>query len=269
MHLAVSNIALPSFGHEPELKALADLGFEGLEVAPSKVWENTSTVSPAQARNYRQQVEQAGLRVVGLHSLFFDRPDLGLFRGPEVRKQTLEFLTGLSRLCADLGGRFLVFGSPPARRRGDRSVDECDIETVAFFQELSGLTAGHGTAFLIEALGRQEADYIHTAAQALAIARRVDRPELQGHLDAKAVAEAGEDTPDLFQEMAPTLVHFHANDPGLGLLGSTGTVDHARLGGLLRDIGYSGFVSLEQRMLDPDDVLGPIRASLKVMEECY
>lgn len=269
MRLAVSNIALPSFGPGPELAVLASLGFQGLEVAPSKVWEDTARVSPAQVRAYRRQVEGAGLQVVGLHSLFFDQPGLGLFRGPEVRTRTLEFLVHLSRVCADLGGRTLVFGSPPARRREGRDLAECDAETAAFFSDLCARIAGHGTCFAIEALGRGESDYIHSAAHALAIARQVDRPALQGHLDAKAVAEAGEDTLELFREMSPTLAHYHANDPGLGVLGATGRVDHARLGGLLRDVGYAGFVSLEQRMLDPADVLGPLRASLNVMQECY
>ena len=56
---------------------------------------------------------------------------------------------------------------------------------------------------------------------------------------------------------------------GLGVLGSTGQVDHAALGAMLREIGYDGYVSVEQRLESGADPLADIARSAKHMKECY
>ena len=74
MKIAVSNIALPSYNHINELYDLREMGFRGLEVAPSKVWNKVNDVTPKQVSNYRKQVENSGLKVIGIHSLFLQIP---------------------------------------------------------------------------------------------------------------------------------------------------------------------------------------------------
>ena len=87
------------------------MGLTGLEVAPSRVWEDSWLgLSPNVAEIYRSEVEQVGLTVVGLHSLFYDQPQLGLFRFGDNRVRTLDFLEHLSKLCRDLGGTTLIYG---------------------------------------------------------------------------------------------------------------------------------------------------------------
>ena len=53
-------------------------------------------------QTYRRLVEDAGLQVAGLHSLFYDQPDLGLFKDSDTRIATLDFLRHLSEVCRDL-----------------------------------------------------------------------------------------------------------------------------------------------------------------------
>ena len=59
MKIAVSNIALPSYNHINELYDLREMGFRGLEVAPSKVWNEVNDVTPKQVSTYRKQVEKS------------------------------------------------------------------------------------------------------------------------------------------------------------------------------------------------------------------
>ena len=88
-------------------------------------------------------------------------------------------------------------------------------------------------------------------------------------LDAKALVENAEANIETFRTVQPMLVHFHANEPGLAVLGSSGQVDHAALGAMLRDIGYNGYVSIEQRMLNDADPLADVAASTNVLKKCY
>ena len=64
----------------------------------------------------RTQAEDAGLEIIGLHWLlaktegfYLTSPD------PTVRRHTAEYLQALAELCADLGGKVMVLGSPQQR----------------------------------------------------------------------------------------------------------------------------------------------------------
>ena len=269
MKYGISNIALPQYDHRAELFKLREMGFEGLEVAPSRVWNDTLHVSFSDVQYYRRLVEKAGLTIIGLHSLFFDQPELGLFRGQEVTKKTLNFLVSLSKICSDLGGKILVFGSPEARKKDDLTLEKADKESISFFTDLAIAIESHETCFCIEPLRPDESDYIHTVMHALKLTQIVNRKTLKSQIDAKAISKANEANTSVFQNVRPTLVHFHANDPGLGVLGETGEVNHQLLGRLLNKIGYQGYVSIEQRMIDELDLLTPIKKSFEVLKECY
>ncbi len=263
---AVSNIALPAYDHAGELGRLGALGLSGLEVAPSRVWRDTwKGLAAADVEAYRGRVEDAGLAVVGLHSLFFDHPELGLFRDPETRRRTIEFLVHLSALCRDLGGRTLIYGG--GRKRGAVSPEAAVAESVDFCGELCKRIESHGTCLCFEPLGPNDSDFINSALDALEIVKKVDHPALRMQLDAKALVDNGEADEMPFQAAQRHLVHFHANEPGLAVLGSSGAIDHAALGRHLREVGYDDFVSIEQRMFD--DPLGDVARSARVLERCY
>lgn len=270
MRLAVSNIALPAYDHAALLRRLPGLGLAGLEVAPSRVWRNTwHGLAAAEVSAYRRLVEDSGLRVVGLHSLFFDQPALGLFKGPATAAMTLDFLSHLSGVCRDLGGRTLIYGSAPARRRNGLALDLAFAEAADFFGALAHRVAGHGTCFCFEPLGPDEADFVNAAGDSLRVVEAVGSPSLKVQLDAKALVANGEAELATFHAVRAHLVHFHANDPGLVVLGSTGRVDHGALGACLREIGYGGWVSIEQRMLDAADPLANVAKSAEVLKRCY
>jgi len=268
LKFAVSNIALPAFDHTSDLERLAEFGLEALEVAPSRVWRDTwHGLTTVEVADYRRRIENAGLGVVGLHSLFYDQPQLGLFKEPVERAESLDFLEHLSKVCRDLGGKTLIYGG--GRNRGNLPADEAKAEAVAFFGELSARVEDHGTCFCFEPLGPDDSDFINSGLESLAIVEEVGSSALRVQLDAKALVENGEAHIETFRAVEPMLVHFHANEPGLGVLGSSGKIDHAALGRMLRDIGYDGYVSIEQRQLDDADPLADVAKSARHLKECY
>lgn len=265
---AVSNIALPAFDHADDFGRLREFGLEAIEVAPSRVWRDTwHGLTTLEVSDYRRRIVNAGLGVVGLHSLFYDRPELGLFKGLAERAQSLDFLEHLSKVCRDLGGRTLIYGG--GRKRGAMPEDEARAEAVDFFGELTKRVETHGTCFCFEPLGPGDSDFINSALESLAIVEEVGSPALRVQLDAKALVENDEAVIETFEAVRSKLVHFHANEPGLGPLGSTGEVDHRALGGMLNEIGYDGTVSIEQRMRGGDDPLADVGISAALLREAY
>ena len=60
MRFAVSNIGLPAYDHTSLLGAVRNLGLEGVEVAPSRVWRDTwHGLSGSDVRAYRKAIEDA------------------------------------------------------------------------------------------------------------------------------------------------------------------------------------------------------------------
>ncbi len=268
MKFAASNIALPAFGHTRELALLADIGLHGLEVAPSRIWKDTwAGLAASDVAQYRKQIEAAGLKAVGLHSLFFDHPELGLFRGPDTRASTLDFMAHLSAVCRDLGGRTLIYGG--GRQRGEMALEDAYAEAEEFFGELLARIAGHGTCYSFEPLGPKDSDFINSVADSIRLVRALDSPMLRVQLDAKALVENHELNAETVATTAPYLVHVHANEPGLAVLGSSGAIDHAALGKYLKGIGYDGYVSIEQRMLSEENPMADLAESVRVLKKCY
>lgn len=265
---AVSNIALTAFDHTDDFGRLREFGLDAIEVAPSRVWRDTwHGLTTIEVSDYRRRIVNAGLSVVGLHSLFYDRPELGLFKEPAERAESLDFLEHLSKVCRDLGGRTLIYGG--GRRRGKLPEDEARAEAVAFFGELTKRVEAHGTCFCFEPLGPGDSDFINSALDSLAIVEEVGSPALLVQLDAKALVENDEAVIETFEAVRSKLVHFHANEPGLGPLGSTGKVDHKALGSMLNEIGYDATVSIEQRMGSGDDPLAHVGKSAALLREAY
>ena len=270
MKFSVSNIGLRPHDHLNDLAPVAAMGFEGLEAALSRIWpDDWNYPHVAEVETYRRQVEAAGLTIVGLHSLFWKRPDYTLFGDADNIVRTIDFLVRLSSVCRDLGGKTLIYGSRTARTRGERSIEEANALAADFFTELSHRIEGHGTCFCIEPLETEVADYVHSVLDSLTVVRAVDHPALRVQIDAKAMAMANEVRRETFEAVRDDLVHVHANEPGFDILGTSGLVDHAKIGACLKDIGYGGYVSIEQRMIDADDPLDGIRQSAKVLKECY
>lgn len=268
MKLAASNIALSPYDHVNQLPQIAKLGLSGIEVAPSRVWRDSwQGLRSADVLAYRRSIEDAGLYVVGLHSLFYDQPNLGIFGNKKTRTRTLNFMEHLSKLCRDLGGVTLTYGG--GRTRGIIPLEDAFSKSEFFFHELIPRIESHGTIFCFEPLPTADSDFINSVYDSIRLVESVDHPSLRVQLDAKALATTGELTKEVFELAAPYLVHVHANEPGFGILGTSGTVDHKKIARLLNGIGYTGHISIEQKMIGEDNPLVALSQSAKVLKEYY
>jgi len=268
MKFAASNIALPAYDHVRELKQLRQLGLEGLEIAPSRIWRETWKDLSFEAVNlYRKQIEAAGLEVVGLHSLFFDHPKLGLFCDDDYHFETLEFMVHLSMVCRDLGGKTLIYGG--GRKRCKIPEEEAYDRAIDFFMTLCGRIEEHGTCYCFEPLGEEKTDFINTVSDSLRIVKSVSSPALRVQLDAAALSDSNEIVEQTFLDARPYLVHVHANEPNFEILGSSGKVDHAAIGAFLRSINYDGYVSIEQKMIGENNTNRALAKSVAVLSKFY
>jgi sugar phosphate isomerase/epimerase len=231
----------------------ADLGYEGVEVAPFTVAESIEDAGAAVRRDMRRAAAEAGLGIVGLHWLLASPSGLHLNnRDSAVRGRTEKYLEALIDFCFDIGGRTLVFGSPRQRNvLPGQTYEEAWENAVRVFGRLAPRAFDRGVCLCIEALGPKETNFINTAAEARRLVDAVDHPGFGLMLDVKGMSDDEEPIPDIIRRHADRMEHFHANDattrgPGFG------QTDFAPIGAALREVGYDRWVSVEPLDFRPD-----------------
>lgn len=269
MKLVVSNIAWPVEQDAAVADVLRDLGVAGIEVAPTKVWPRPLEVTDAEIDACRRFWNDRGIAIVAAQSLLFGRPDLILFDSDGTRRQTLQYLTSIIKLCARLGAGPLVFGSPKNRRVGSILRPRAWAEAVSFFRQLADAAEIAGTVVVLEANPPEYgADFITRAAEAVELVRTVNHPGFRLHLDTGCMTLANDPIRATFDAGFPWLRHFHASEPNLAPPGTSGRVDHAAFATELARRGYAGWVSLEMREPTPFTLDGFV-ASVRWFTERY
>ena len=144
-------------------------------------------------------------------------------------------------------GRFIVFGSSGARRlEPGWPRERADEQFVALLRRMAPLAAEHGVVVALEQLREQECNYINRLAEAAAIARAVDHPNLRVLADLYHMAWAG-DTPADLEAAMDVVVHVEiAEKEGRTVPGVDGG-DFRPFFEVLRARGYAGAVSIEGR----------------------
>jgi sugar phosphate isomerase/epimerase len=163
----------------------------------------------------------------------------------DVRRRTTDYLAELARLCHELGGRVLVFGSPKQRSLlPGMSQATAEDQICEVFSRLVPVLETTDTVVALEPLSPVETDVLTTAADTCRMIDRIGSPHVRLHLDVKAMASEATPIPDIIHASARHLEHFHANDENLQGPGF-GAIDFLPIFRALDDIRYAGWVSVE------------------------
>lgn len=231
---------------EEALPAIAAAGYDGVELAPATWGEAGQEPSPAARRDLKQRAADLGLVFTGIHWLLAGSDALHV-SSPDafVRARTLARLNSLSRLCADLGGKYLVFGSPAQRTTPDGTTrHDARARALELFHAWGEQARDDGTVVCLEALPETETDFLTTTADVLAAVRAIALPSVQMVLDVKSMSAEPVPIPELIASAADHLAYVQANDanrrgPGFG------DTDFVPIFSALRQVGYDGFISVE------------------------
>jgi D-psicose/D-tagatose/L-ribulose 3-epimerase len=251
MKLAVSNIAWPKEADATVAEMFVSRGLKGIEIAPTKVWPNPTSVSDGEIDSYRSWWADRGITIVAAQSLLFGRPDLTLFDSEASRERTVEYLKHIFRVCGRLGARSLVFGSPKNRLVGKHDRETIGPIAIDLFGRLAESAAAEGTCLVMEANPPEYgADFLTRAAEAISLVRTVDHPGFRWHLDTGCMTLAGDPPRETIAVGFDLLQHVHVSEPNLAAIGS-GDVGHAEFADALRMRQYAGWVSVEMREGQP------------------
>jgi sugar phosphate isomerase/epimerase len=262
MKFAICNETFGDRSFADTFSTIAKLGYTGVEIAPFTFAPHDDpfdirTIAAERFVEVRMMAEDVGLEVVGLHWLLAKTDGLYLTSpDPTVRRRTAEYLSKLAEVCADLGGKVMVLGSPKQRNLlPGVSYDDAEAYAVEVLHGALGACAQHGVTIGVEPLGPADGDFLLTAKAGVRLVEMVGSPRCKLHLDVKAMSSESKPIGDIIRDSRMWLIHFHANDPNL-LGPGMGDADFRPIFAALREIDYRGWVSVEVFKYEPspDDI---------------
>ncbi len=253
---SLCNEVLAGMPFAKQCEAAARMGYQGLEIAPFTLSGSPETLSSREAARIRAMVESFGLEVTGLHWLLVKPEGLSL-TDPDaaLRARTLEVMKRITGLCAELGGRVLVHGSPRQRQITEgESKGQALARLQAALSAVAETAAAHGLTYCLEPLSAHETPLINTVAEAVELIRAVDHPGLRTMIDCSAAGLGErESVPELMDRWLPTglIGHIQVNDPNRRGPGQ-GEMKFAPILAALRRHGYGGAIGVEPFEYVPD-----------------
>ena len=218
MQIALCNEVLQPLSFAQQCALAAALGYDGLEVAPFTLAPNPLDLTDAQAREYARVASDHGLAITGLHWLLVAPAGLSIVcADAALRGRTADAMCRMVELCAAMGGRYLVHGSPK-----QRSVPPDSTPQQAWNRARECLARAAQRAqtckvtYCLEPLSPRETDLVNTVEQAVRMVREVGTPALKTMIDCSAAGQAETETvAALMQRWMPTghIAHVQVNDP--------------------------------------------------------
>ena len=252
MKLSLCNEVIRELPFARQCALAASLGYAGLEVAPFTFGDKAYAMTAAQRAEIRNACAAAGIAVSGLHWLLAAPAGLSITTADRaVWRKSVDVLRALVELCAELGGDYLVHGSPAQRRVAEAD----DAKRAEEAWRIAASEAGQaGVVYCIEPLARPDCNLINTLAEAVDVVRRTGNPALRTMIDTLAAAHEEPEPPaDAIRRWMPSglLAHVQLNDRNRRGPGQ-GSDKFAPVLRALQDTGYTGWIAMEPFVYEPD-----------------
>lgn len=252
MKLALCNEVIRELSFERQCALAAGLGYRGLELAPFTFGDDAWRMPATRRSEIRNICSDNGLEVSGLHWLLAAPAGLSITTADRVVWQkSVDVLRASVDLCAELGGVYVVHGSP-AQRHVARPDDASRAEEAWI---LAGeQAAATKVAYCIEPLAMPDCNFVNTLAEAAEIVRRLGNPALRTMVDTLAASfMEPEPVADAIRRWMPTglLAHVQFNDRNRRGPGQ-GDDRFAPVVKALRETGYGGWIAMEPFVYEPD-----------------
>ena len=241
MKISISNLAwgdTPLIDVIPKIRAT---GIEGIEIAPTAIWPDLSTISLKEVTKVRRFLNDEGILVSGIQSLFFGHPEYQLFDSSSWSSM-LEHLERMITIGNALGANVAVFGSPRNRIKGDLSDSQANHQAQKFFIEVDKILVDYEMVLTLEpnapAYG---ADFLINYKEVVRLSKVVDSIRIAPQIDTGCLWMVGVDPTESFLEYLPH--HVHLSTPNLGVV--PGTYDFKNFLNALHYSSYQGWVVIE------------------------
>jgi sugar phosphate isomerase/epimerase len=243
---SICNEIFKGWSMEDTLAFAAKTGYRAVEIAPFTLAERVTEIPHEQRQRIKETAARLNIQISGIHWVLVKPEGLYINHPDESRRtKTAQYFCDLVDFCADIGGRFMIVGSPKQRSIiegiSPEQASEWALDTLRPAVEKA---AQRQVTICVEPLSPAETNFLNTAEQAIAFVQKMRHPHFKIMLDVKAMCSESKPIPQIIKESWPNFAYFHANDRNLKGPGF-GDVDFIPIASALREVGYRGFVSVE------------------------
>jgi D-psicose/D-tagatose/L-ribulose 3-epimerase len=221
----------------PLLPQIKEAGFDGVEVP---------LFQPAQfaAADIRKGLEENDLECT-ICSVLTGGTNI-ISDDAAVRRKTGVHMQECVKAAAEVGAKIIAgpLYSPVGLMTGRRRTTEEWKRAVDCYRSLGPVLTEYGVTIAIEPLNRFETYFLNTAADAVALCKEIDHPNVGILFDTFHANIEEKDIAAGYRTVAPYLKHVHTCENDRGIPG-TGHVDWKGVFQALRDINYDGWLTIE------------------------
>jgi len=276
MRIALCNEVIAPMSFPAQCEYAAKLGYDGLEIAPYTLSEEPHRMGAARIAAARAAAEDAGIVVTGLHWLLVKPAGLSIStKDDAVRQRTVDVMLALIDTCAELGGKYLVHGSPQQRRvEAGETRAAAMARAQASFAAIAERAQKAGVVYCIEALSAESTPLINTLEEAARMVHQIGSASVRTMLDCSAAGRMEkEPLGALLERWLPkgVIAHVQVNDRNRRGPGQ-GEQRFAPVFASLKKHGYGGDVAVEPFDYVPDGpgaaarAIGYIRGILEALD---
>jgi sugar phosphate isomerase/epimerase len=242
MNLSFSNIAWLADQDENMNAYLQSQGFMGLEIAPTRIFPDNPYERINEAHIFAEDLHKRyGLVVSSMQSIWYGRIEK-VFGSANERQTLIEYTKKAVDFAAAIGCGNLVFGCPKNRNMPK----DADVQVAYdFFSEIAEYAVKCSTVIALEPNPPiYGTNFINRTTEAFAFAEKIDG--LKVNIDFGTIIENGEDL-QIIADNLGLVNHIHVSEPNLAKIEERSL--HSDLACILRNGGYSKFVSIEMKNL--------------------
>ncbi len=243
MKLSISNIAWQKEFDEEMYEYLSEIGFEAVEIAPTRIFEQNPYSHLEEAKVFSQNLfEKYGLKISSMQSIWFGKNEK-IFGTDEERKELISYTKKAIDFAKNLDCHNIVFGCPKNRVISDKKTDY--PIALEFFKEIGEYAYKNNTCIAIEPNPTiYNTNFINKTQEAIDIVKEINCLGVKINLDLGTVLQ-NEENIETIKNDVDLINHVHISEPHLVPIKKRDI--HQNLMSILNQENYKGYVSIEMK----------------------
>lgn len=264
MKLCISNIAWDAKYDEKMYQACVNLGYDGIEIAPTRIFPDEPYAHIEEAKKWSQMLQGAyGIRVFSIQSFWHGRQE-SIFGSERERAELLDYSKRAFAFADVIGAENVVFGNPRNRNGYAKEAGQNREIAYDFFSQLSAIAMEYNVAVSVEPNPDiYGTDFLNTTVETFDFVGQKGLESLWVNLDLGAMLYNHEDFNQIVGK-GHLIGHVHISEPNLARIRKR--KEHKSLNSFLKSCGYKKNISIE---MGKQEKIGDVLNTMKYMHDVF
>lgn len=244
--LSISNIAWNEEFDEEIYKFISNLGFKGLEIAPTRIIKENPYDNLDKIKEYSEYIKIVyGLNISSIQSIWYSKTE-NIFNSKKEYQELINYTKKAIDFANIIKCNNLVFGCPK-NRNIPNNVEKTEAKSIfiEFLKEIGEYAKEKNTIISIEPNPTiYNTNFINTTKEALDIVKEVNMNSIKVNIDLGTMIYNEEDI-NILVDNIKLINHIHISEPYLEKIVKRDL--HTKLVNILKDKKYSKFISIEMK----------------------